>query len=105
MEQELSKPLYALTVGEFVKLMRDTATSILPLPTAEKTFDQEEHFTIEQLKKFLNCSKVTLHNYKKRGMPYYRIGRKLLFKKSEVLEFMRKNAKRFYGARGSSENK
>ena len=99
MEHQLSKPLYALTVGEFITLMKETAASIIPIPTDSKPFDQEEHFTIEQLKNFLNCSKVTLHNYKKRGMPYFRIGRKLLFKKSEVLAFMRKNVKRFYGSK------
>ncbi len=100
MEHQLNKPLYALTVGEFIKLMKDTAASLLPKLPEPKPHDQEEHFTIEQLRKFLNCSKVTLHNYKKKGMPYYRIGRKLLFKKSEVLDFMRRNVKRFYGSKG-----
>jgi hypothetical protein len=49
----------------------------------------EEVFNIMELAKFLRCSKVSIHNYKKLGMPFYRIGRKLLFKKAEVLNFMR----------------
>lgn len=99
MEQPFNKPLYALSVGEFMQLIKDTVNSIVAKNKDEKPTEKEEHFTIEQLKHFLNCSKVTLHNYKKKGLPYYRIGRKLLFKKSEVLEFMRKNVKRFYGSK------
>lgn len=94
MENDLSKPLYALTIGEFITLLKNTSAKVQIAPLPIEPFDKEEHFTIDQLQKFLNCSKVTLHNYKKRGMPYYRIGRKLLFKKSEVLEFMKKNVKR-----------
>jgi len=97
MDKELSKPLYSLTVGEFRTLIQDALKGAIPEQPQPRIVDQEEHFTIEQLKQFLNCSKVTLHNYKKKGLPYYRIGRKLLFKKTEVLEFMRKNVKRFFG--------
>jgi excisionase family DNA binding protein len=94
MDNELKKPLYALTIGEFTQLMREILNSNVPEHVVNETHDEEEYFTISQLSEFLNCSKVTLHNYKNRGLPYYRIGRKLLFKKSEVLDFMKKNVKR-----------
>lgn len=99
MENQFNKPLYALTIGEFIELMKSTATSVMSVPTETKSEEKEEHFTIDQLSMFLNCTKMTVHNYKKRGLPYYRIGRKILFKKSEVLEFMRKTVKRFYGGK------
>jgi len=99
MDKELNKPLYTLTIGEFVNLLQETIKKNEVAPSENTPQQQEEHFTIEQLRKFLNCSKVTLHNYKKRGLPYYRIGRKVLFKKSEVLEFMRGNVKRFFGGK------
>jgi excisionase family DNA binding protein len=90
-------PLYALTVGEFVELTRQTLHAvisenpkIIPLPV----HDQEEHFSIADCARFLGCSVVSIHNYKKQGMPYYRIGRKVLFKKSEVLAFMKKSMKK-----------
>jgi hypothetical protein len=37
---------------------------------------------------------VSIHAYKKKGLPFYRVGRKVLFKKSEVLEFMKNSTKR-----------
>ena len=98
MNFDLNKPLYALTIGEFIELLQSNVKSAVP-QIPEQEFDKEEHFNIDEVAVFLNCCKVTVHNYKKRGMPYYRIGRKLLFKKSEVLEFMRKNVTRFYGSR------
>lgn len=88
---DYTKPLYSLTVGEFVELTKIIMSSALKEQQEQKPeikLDQEEHFTIQECAKFLHCSVVSIHNYKKQGMPYYRIGRKVLFKKSEVLEFM-----------------
>jgi len=50
-------------------------------------------FTIKELAVFLKCSKVSVHAYKKLGLPYYRIGRTVIFKESEVLHFMKKKQK------------
>lgn len=55
--------------------------------------NKDKHFTIDQLAEFLRCSKVSIHKYKKQGLPYYKIGRKILFKESEVLDFMKGNSK------------
>jgi len=44
---------------------------------------------IEDTANFLQISKVTLHSLKKDGrLKYHRAGKKVLFKKSEVLEFI-----------------
>lgn len=56
---------------------------------AEALGDHEEYMTIAECAKFLGRSKVTIHEYKKQGLPCYRIGRTVKFKKSEVLGFMR----------------
>ncbi len=88
---DYNKPLYSLTVGEFIELNRETLISVFNEQQEQEPKikpEQEEHFTIQQCAGFLHCSVVSIHNYKKQGMPYYRIGRKVLFKKSEVLEFM-----------------
>ena len=88
---DYTKPLYSLTVGEYVELTKKTMSSVLKERQEQEPEikpDQEEHFTIKECAAFLHCSVVSIHNYKKLGMPYYRIGRKVLFKKSEVLEFM-----------------
>lgn len=48
-------------------------------PELETTFD------IAGLAKYLDCSLPTIHNLKKEGvLPFYRLGRKVYFKKSEV---------------------
>lgn len=63
-------------------------------PEMQAKGDREEYMDISECAKFLNCSKVTLHEYKNQGMPHYQIGRTVKFKKSEVLNFMRQQDKR-----------
>jgi excisionase family DNA binding protein len=89
----LQRPLFTLTVEEFIKLTGDLLFE--QTGTTEKNHisaaqDKDNELNIAELAKFLRCSKVTIHKYKKAGLPYYKIGRKILFNKSEVLEFMRK---------------
>jgi len=90
-----SKPLYSLTIKEFAELVKQLVEETLKereqKKEADKNRDEEkaETFNILELAKFLRCSKVSIHNYKKLGMPFYRIGRKILFKKNEVLNFMK----------------
>jgi excisionase family DNA binding protein len=90
-----SKPLFTLTIGEFIAMTRELVNEALMLKEKEKKQavedapNREEHFNILELAKFLKCSKVSIHKYKKKGLPFYRIGRKLLFKKTEVLNFMK----------------
>ncbi len=89
------KPLYALTIGEFIELTKQLVAETLKEREQKKETDKNkdeekaETFNILELAKFLRCSKVSIHNYKRLGMPFYRIGRKILFKKNEVLNFMK----------------
>ena len=88
---EEKKPLYALSVEEYInltkKLIAEAVAPLKQLPTSEN--EDETEYNISELAKFLRCSKVSIHNYKKLGMPFYKIGRKVLFKKNEVLDFMK----------------
>lgn len=94
MKQE-DKPLYTLTIEEFITLTKQLIEEAIKgkqlntLTTQHDSHGSEEVFTIMELTTFLRCSKVSIHNYKKLGLPFYKIGRKLLFKKAEVLNFMR----------------
>jgi hypothetical protein len=89
------KPLYTLTIDEFKTLSRMLIDEALDAREQNKKLLDEndnkkvEHFTIKQLTDFLSCSKQSIHNYKKAGLPFYRIGRKILFEKKKVLEFMK----------------
>lgn len=89
------KPLFTLTIGEFMALTKQLVEEVInekakqkdQVNTGEKT--NEDVFNIGELMGFLRCSKASVHNYKKSGMPFYKIGRKILFRKNEVLNFMR----------------
>jgi excisionase family DNA binding protein len=85
------KPLFTLSIEEYIALTKGLVEEILrqqQAPQASQT-DPEPCLDIAGLARFLKCSKVSIHNYKKLGMPFYRVGRKLLFKKEEVLNFMK----------------
>jgi excisionase family DNA binding protein len=95
------KPLFSLTIGEYMSLTRKLIEDALAgkaLAGTEQIPDPDgsKEFTIKGLMNFLGCSKASVHNYKNLGMPFYRVGRKVLFKKDEVLNFMKgiKNRKR-----------
>lgn len=46
---------------------------------------------LADVSKLLKVSKVTIHAWKKEGLlPFYRIGRRVYFKESDVLEAMKK---------------
>lgn len=97
MEIPDDKPLYSLTVGEFRMLARQIVLHVLnehlaasPVTTSSSEQKEDAHFTIKELTKFLHCSRMSIHNYKKLGLPFYRLGRKILFKKDEVVAFMRR---------------
>ena len=61
----------------------------------DKKFQDEKMLTRKELANFLHVSLPTLHKYQKEGrLKYYRIGSRVLFKKSEILdsiEVIRKN--------------
>lgn len=91
--QTEQKPLFTLSIGEFMGMIKTLVEEAFnekeQNEKQQKQKESDEHFNIKQLAEFLRCSKVSIHKYKKKGMPFYRIGRKVLFKKQEVLNFMR----------------
>lgn len=90
-----NNPLFTLSISEFSDLIRKIINEEL-LKSQEPQFIkyEDEHFNIDGLQKFLHCSKASIHNYKKEGLPFYRIGRKVLFQKSEVLAFLKSRQKK-----------
>lgn len=55
----------------------------------------DEIFTVEQAREFLNIGRTTLHLWKKEGiLKYYRLGRgrgRVYFKKSDLIEALENN--------------
>jgi hypothetical protein len=49
----------------------------------------EDLLSIEDIQKVFRVSKVTVHKWKKKGLlPFYKMNRKVYFKKSEVIDSM-----------------
>lgn len=91
------KPLFALTTSEFMEMLRQMIKKAIDELAGEKfqtTHQSEDTLNISQCAEFLKCSKMSIHNYKKKGLPFYKMGKTVLFKKDEVLAFM----KNFSGA-------
>jgi hypothetical protein len=74
-----NKPLYSLTIEEFVTLTKGLINEaiiekgFIERQSTDVSKVKEEHFTIKELAAFLHCSKVSIHNYKKIGLPFYRL--------------------------------
>lgn len=57
-----------------------------PMEKMQQETEKEEILSIEDVQKIFNVSKVTIHKWKKKGLlPYYKMNRKLYFKRSEIL--------------------
>lgn len=88
------KPLFTLSITEFMAIIKSQVEKALEEREEKKKKEAgsesaDMEFNIDELRKFLRCSKASIHNYKHLGLPFYRVGRKILFKKSEVLAFMK----------------
>jgi excisionase family DNA binding protein len=83
----------AMPVNEFVHLIKQTVKDSMKNELTElinsSKAQPEELMTIEEASKFLHVSKVTVHKWKKNKLiKAYRIGRKIYFKKHELIEAM-----------------
>jgi excisionase family DNA binding protein len=75
---------------EFFDLLNEWEDSKKPIKQVENKESNEIYLSQRETAKFLRISLPTLISWKKSGkVPYYQKGRKVLFKKSEVLEAMR----------------
>lgn len=62
-----------------------------PLTVASIKPEESTLLTIQEASTLLNVSLSTLHSYKKQGkLPFHRIGRRVYFKKTEILEALNK---------------
>lgn len=85
--------LVQLTVDEFKLITEQIVINHIQLNQKDRGKSEnldDVYFDINELCLFLKCSLGTIHNYKKLGLPFYRVGRKILFHKVEVLKFMNK---------------
>ena len=83
-----------LTVEQFSDLVKELIADNQITQNNEKTDtteNNEDMMTVETLSEFLHCSPATIFNHRKKGwLPQpYQVGRKVVWKKSEVVEFLK----------------
>ncbi|SMO72334.1 helix-turn-helix domain-containing protein [Solitalea koreensis] len=62
---------------------------LLNLTSISQKEETKDFLTRKQAAEFLNCSMTSLYNYQKAGViSYYQVGRKILFRKSQLLDSM-----------------
>lgn len=88
--QNYDKPLFSLTVGEFLELQKNTSTdkpAEAPLNTNEFVYGYEGGA------KLFNCSKPTFFRILKSGRidsAVTQVGRKIVINKNKALELLKK---------------
>ena len=81
----------SLNVDDLIDIIKKCVTDAVSLKAQEeaKTQPSEDLLNIEDIQKIFNVSKVTVHKWKKKGLlPFYKMNRKVYFKKSEVISSM-----------------
>lgn len=88
MEQIL---LTSMTLDELLDKITERFNLALAQKISEKkdTPTPEELLTIADMERLFNVSKVTIHKWKKKELiPFYKMNRKVYFKRSEVINAM-----------------
>ena len=88
MEQTIFTAVKVDDLVDLIKKCISDAISLKPM-TEINEINSDDLLNIEDIQKIFNISKVTVHKWKKKGLiPFYKMNRKVYFKKSEVLNAM-----------------
>jgi prophage regulatory protein len=89
--------LFPMPLDEFMQFIKDCVNEGLNNPHKQSTLpqDSQEYLTTVEAARFLKVSLVSIHTWKReQGLPFYRIGRSLRFKKSDLVAFTEKKNKK-----------
>jgi excisionase family DNA binding protein len=88
--EKLGRPLYSLTVGEYIELNRQIfAEAQQQRPLSKSSQEQDEILSIEQASKLINLAKPTIYGLTcKCEIPYIKKGKKLYFIRSELVAWL-----------------
>ena len=79
--------------GMIEEIIQNNLTSFTDTKKEDQSSD-DELIKIQQVAELFGVSKVSVHAWKKAGkLPFYRISRKIYFKKSEVLEALKRGTR------------
>lgn len=82
---------FSLEVDEFKELIRKGVSEVLSKQkdVSENKTPPDDLLNIQDIQKIFKVSKVTVHKWKKKGLiPFYKMNRRVYFKKSEVIDSM-----------------
>jgi excisionase family DNA binding protein len=86
--------LHTSTPDELKQLISDAVIDALAEKNTPPQPEQDELIKVSQACELLNVSSVTIHAWKKAGLiPFYRISNKVYFKKSELIDSLKKARK------------
>jgi excisionase family DNA binding protein len=90
---EMFKAEYTLPAEEFIDQIADKVIKkLLHLKPEEKLKTEDRYLTVEELAQYMGYSKQWIYNnYKRKGIPHEKPGRKLLFKLSEIDKWIETN--------------
>lgn len=80
-----------LRIEDLLGMIKASVIDALTVRPQENSKEEipEDLLSIEDIQKVFKVSKVTIHKWKKKGLlPFYKMNRKVYFKKSEVIEAM-----------------
>jgi len=81
----------SMPLEEFQQLLKDLIKDELKDFNKDVKIQDDDLMSIEEVKTFLHVSKPTIHAWKKKKLiRSYRIGRRIFFKKHELLDCMKK---------------
>jgi len=87
---ENSTMFVAMPMTELLELIEEKIFKGLEKYNRKDTIQTDELLNVEETCKFLRVSKVTIHKWKKRKLIVsYRIGRRIYFKKHELINSLR----------------
>lgn len=81
----------SLNVDDLLDMIDGCIKDALSIKEEAKTeqSEPEDLLSIEDIQKIFKVSKVTVHKWKKKGLiPFYKMNRRVYFKKSEVIDSM-----------------
>lgn len=90
----------SISAEELVNAIKDGVQEVLKKESSNssKSENEEDLLNIEDVQKIFRVSKVTIHKWKKAGLlPYYKVNRKLYFKKSEVINSLEHKKRKWEG--------
>ena len=87
------------TENEFKTWIREAVKEMLDMSAVQNDKDaalaQEPLISRKEISRFLNISLVTLNDWMKKGLPNHKVNGRVYFQKSEVMEYVKTNRRRF----------